>query len=491
MPSITHARHLLKRQSEALNPGCTSGAFYISPKAGDNIDTSQLINIAWDPSLDCFTSQGIDIYLYAPYAANSMLHAWGGVSYSAGSFQTTLSGSWWNSSTTAIPLQIGFVSSNNPTFLSPVPPGPIFTSTFNATDFALNHPTGAIATPNTTTPAPGAEPSSSASSDGGGFFQVIGNAYRKAGLPKGSIAAAVLLPLLGVALVIMIFIRMQRKREAAKRQRWNQAVDKRMSALSPEWKGVPPPAQSEAIRQSIAIMRNSRASVARMSQLEDKGVRKSIGVGLREPAVGAGSFADRKSTISFAASTRFSTARPSSGFPDLPVPGEHLRTSRSFHTTTNATHSEDEDIPISPTQLGGPATVHDADLKQLELEFGPALSMMHNTDDPHDILLLAHAPLDASNAPITAPPATYLPPASATPYTPAYETPGLSFSTPTIATIAPDSKLRAYASRTSSPAPRTLYTPGQERGAAGEDTRYSVGEPDEEDEEDAYGGTAV
>lgn len=67
--------------------GCTSGAFYKSPKQGDNIDTSQPISMEWDTSLDCFSSQGVDIYLYAPYADKSMIHAWGAVDYSAGSFQ--------------------------------------------------------------------------------------------------------------------------------------------------------------------------------------------------------------------------------------------------------------------------------------------------------------------------------------------------------------------------------------------------------------------
>ena len=300
-------------------------------------------------------------------------------------------GSWWNSSTAPIQLQIAVVEANTPSFMSPVPPGPAFTATFNATDFGLKNPTGASSNSSIT----------SSSASGGGIFQTIGNAYRATGLPKGSIVAAVVVPLIAVAIGVAIYVKFQRAKEAERRKRWSQAVDKRMSAISSEWKGLPPNAQSEAIRQSIAIMRNSRASVARMSQVYGQegrpastfsslnaggaagiGTRKGTGVGLRNPSMVSADMSQRKSTVSFAADTRFS--RSSSEVPDVPkvIPRpsqERLRpstetqrgrASRAFHTAINASYPDDVeamDALMSPTQKGGPAMVGENDIKQLEL----------------------------------------------------------------------------------------------------------------------------
>jgi len=503
MSKLSHTRHFSKRQSAGTNPGCNSGAFYKSPKQGDNIDTSQSINIQWDTSLNCFSTAGVDIYLYAPYATKSMVHAWGAVSYSAGSFQTPLVGSWWNSSTAPIQLQLGFVEAGTPSFLSPVPPGPLFTSTFNSTDFALKNPTGASSTSSNT----------SSNASGGGIFQSIGNAYQNSGLPKGSIAAAVIVPLIAVAIGVAIYVKFQRAKEAEKRRRWSQAVDKRMSAISSEWKGLPPNAQSEAIRQSIAIMRNSRASVARMSQVYGDegrptstysnvsgggaagiGARKGTGVGLRNPSMASADTGQRKSTVSFAADTRFS--RPSSDVPDVPkvIPRpsqERLRpstetqrgrASRAFHTAISASYPDDVDALMSPTQKGGPTMVDEKDIKQLELgkdeSVFPALSMIQHEDPSpvdSDFLSLAHSSMNTSESPIASPPATLLTPTSATPFTnatpyspsyantqaspalvPSRSNPFAGFTRGPSNMMSPDAMLRAYATRDgSSSAPGT------------------------------------
>ncbi|KAF8487755.1 hypothetical protein JB92DRAFT_2836542 [Gautieria morchelliformis] len=518
MSKTSHARHFSKRQSATLNPGCSSGAFYKSPKQGDTIDTSQPLTIQWDTSLNCFSSQGVDIYLYAPYSSKSMIHAWGAVSYSSGSFQAPLVGSWWNSTSGPIQLQLGFVESGTPAFLSPVPPGPMFSSTFNATDFGLKNPTGGSGTSNSTT---------SSDASGGGIFQTIGNAWKSSGLPKGSIAAAVIVPLIAVAIAIFIYVKFQRAKEAEKRKRWSQAVDKRMSTISTEWKGLPPNAQSEAIRQSIAIMRNSRASVARMSQVYGDegrpsstysvtgggaagiGARKVTGVGLRNPSMLSADMGQRKSAVSFAADTRFS--RPSSDIPDVPkaIPRpstertrpsaetQRSRASRAFHTAISASYPDDVDALMSPTQKGGPVMVDDKDIKQLELgkddSVRPALSSMHRISltsgatltfslviqhgqppDDGDFLILAHSPIDPSSSLITAPPATHLTPISATsftdstPYSPSYantqassppmqNNPFAGFTRGPSNMMSPDAMLRAYATRDGSNSPRSMH----------------------------------
>ncbi|KIJ25548.1 hypothetical protein M422DRAFT_273483 [Sphaerobolus stellatus SS14] len=274
MSKVSHNARFAKRQPAASSSGCTSGAFYKSPKKGDTIDTSQPLKIEWDTSLNCFSSQGVDIYLYAPYTSKGLLHAWGGVSYSAGSFETDLQGSWWNSTIAPISLNLAFVVSGDPIFTSSVSQGPIFSATFNTTDYGLKHPTGGT---NTTTTVS----SGSGSSESSGIFQVIGNAYKNLGLPKGSIAAAVIIPLLAIGVGIFFYIRWTRRKEGEKRKRWSQAVDKRMSSISGDWKTLPPNAQSEAIRQSIAIMRNSRASMARMSEIYADGRPSSTFTGYR------------------------------------------------------------------------------------------------------------------------------------------------------------------------------------------------------------------
>ena len=227
------------------------------------------------------------------------------------------------------------------------------------------------------------------------------------------------MPLIAVGIGIAIYIKFQRAKEAEKRKRWSQAVDKRMSTISTEWKGLPPNAQSEAIRQSIAIMRNSRASVARMSQVYGEegrpsstftvnsggaagiGARKVTGVGLRNPTMNSADMTQRKSAVSFAADTRFS--RPSSEVPDasraVPRPSndnlrpsaetQRGRASRAFHTAITATDPDDldaMDAMMSPTQKGGPVMVGDKDIKQLELgkddSVIPALNSMYCIQPP-------------------------------------------------------------------------------------------------------------
>lgn len=281
-----------------------------------------------------------------------------------------------------ISLQLDFVEAGTPIFSSAIPQGPIFAATFNTTDYSLKHPTGGTS-PNTI-----ADSSSSSDSGGSSIFEAVNSALKATGLSKGSIAAAVLVPLLAVGLAIAIYVRFQRRKETAKRQRWSQAVDKRMSSISTEWKTLPPNAQSEAIRQSIAIMRNSRASMARMSEIYMEGrpsstfavegagaagvgVRKGTGVGPRIVSMGPAQMANRKSAISFATDTRFS--RSSTDIPDVPkvnarpstdrsrpsTETQRGRVSRAFHTAISASSDDDLDAQdfdlVSPVQKGGPA----------------------------------------------------------------------------------------------------------------------------------------
>lgn len=298
-------------------------------------------------------------------------------------------------------MQLGFVQSNTPIFTSPVGLGPLFTATFNVTDFQLKNPVGGTSPNSTSSPNPPSSTSTSEGGSGGGIFQIINNAYKDLGLPKGNIAAAVLVPIIVIAIAIAMYVRYYRKKEAEKRKRWSEALDKRMSTVSSDWKTLPPGTQSEAIRQSIAIMRNSRASMARMSQaygpdfrpvsiaitqsgdMAGVGMRKGTGVGLRNPVLGPAEMAarksvasyastNRKSAISFAADTKFS--RSSEDIPEVPdlppaiprssgvggdrprpsIDTQHTRASRAFHVAFTADDAEEFEV-TSPVQKRNPA----------------------------------------------------------------------------------------------------------------------------------------
>ncbi|GJJ15990.1 hypothetical protein Clacol_010269 [Clathrus columnatus] len=418
-----------------------------------------MLDIRWNTTAGCFTTQGVDIYLYAPYSAQGLIHVWQGIDYGAGSFQTPIQGSWWNSTLQPITLQLGVVQSNTPIFTSPVGLGPLFTATFNVTDFELKNPVGAT-TANSTTPT-----SNPTSKSSGGIFQIINNAYKNLGLPKGSIAAAVLVPLIVIAIGVAVYLKYYRKKEAEKRKRWSEAVDKRMSAISSDWKTLPPGAQSEAIRQSIAIMRHSRASMARMSQTDFRpvsiattqsgngsmtnstGMRKGTGVGLRNPALGPAQMAarksvasyastNRKSTISFAADTKFSSldipdvpdlpsaiSRPSGDKPRPSIDTQRGRASRAFHTAFTPDDAAEFEIS-SPEDRNGPKILPDdlrASVYIKDENVLPALNVMAG-----DELLFTSSPLNPSFSPIASPPPSKLSPSvpdpfsDNTPYSPSY-----------------------------------------------------------------------
>jgi hypothetical protein len=234
-----------------------------------------------------------------------------------------------------------------------------------------------------------------------------------------------------------------------------------MSAISSDWKTLPPNAQSEAIRQSIAIMRNSRASMARMSQIYAEGrppstftvdsagvagvgVRKGTGVGPRNVAMGPAQMANRKSAVSFATDTRFS--RSSSEVPDVPkvrpstdrsrpsTETQRGRTSRAFHTAISASYDEDFNVKdfdtLSPTQLPPLPVLKDKDIKPLDLSKDanvlPALNLIQQSDKDNEIIFLAQSPMEPSYSLIASPPPMKLSPTTATaftdhtPYSPAY-----------------------------------------------------------------------
>ena len=330
----SHKRSSFSRR--AANPTCATGGFYISPKNGATVDSMTPLPITWDPS--CISTSSADIYLISATSSRARIHVWQGVPFASGSYNATLMPRWWNS-TASQSLQLTIVAAGDPPFLTSLPAGPVITATYSA--------------PAAGKPIPAAADTSKTDS---GITQVNNAALSSSNksISPGHAAAAVILPLLFIGLCIGVYFRRQRNKQQQKTKRFSEALDKRMSTISGDWKSISAAGASAAIRSSIASgTRNStafsfgniRPSSAAGSIVPGQAgigahynhddqmtqVRTGTGVGLRYPAAVNGS-AERVSRVSFAADTRFSRSstytdsRPSVDSSRRGIP------SRAFHS---------------------------------------------------------------------------------------------------------------------------------------------------------------
>jgi hypothetical protein len=213
-----------------IQAACSTGGFYTGPTNGQTVNASSPLNITWDTS--CLNTKTVDIYLYAPGSANSLVHEWENVQFAPGSYMATLQPRWWNS-TSSVNLQLSIVQSGTPVFSSPMPAGPVFNATYSGS------------------------PITGAASQAG--ITNVGGVSVKHGLSGGKIAAAVIMPvLLIIGLVIAYYLKMSRAKGRDERKRWSEAVDKRMSTVSTDWKPMSVSGASAAVRNSLAY--NNRAS---------------------------------------------------------------------------------------------------------------------------------------------------------------------------------------------------------------------------------------
>lgn len=356
---------------------------------GQTVNSLLPLNISWTPS--CLSSSDVDIYLYAPKAlGNSRIHLWQGIPTAQGSYAANLMPRWWNS-TASESLQILIAEANVAPFLASYTSGPMITATYTA-------PSG--------TSVPAAADTSIVDS---GITTVDDLSTTTKGLSPGKTAAAVLMPLLVVLLAIGVYLKFQRTKGREKRKRWSEAVDKRMSTISTDWKSVTPAGASAAIRNSMAVSnRNSafsfggirpgsmaidssdggQAGVGALSMAQRPGLR--TGVGLRNPGTTSIANTDRVSRVSFAADTRTSrvsfaadtrTSRVS--FANDPRPSGESRRTRAFHSAYippvpslptgiqgsanqddgSDDHSDAESPAMSPTQTAGPLTLTPEDIR--------------------------------------------------------------------------------------------------------------------------------
>lgn len=470
----------------AANPTCTTGGFYKAPTMNQNVTTGENFDIQWDTT--CLNSTAIDIYLYMPDADNSRIHMWQNVNFAAGKYTGTLHSSWWNSTGSSVKLQLKIVPNGSPPFLSDFPAAPIFSATKGSKD------NGKVTA---------------------GIDNVNNFSQAHSSSSKGKVAAGVLIPLLIIiGASIYAWFRHQRRKGKENRKRWSEAVDKRMSTISTDWKSISAAGASAAIRNSIAVNgggnRNSsfsfgairpgstfsenQAGVGARGIGEDVPQMSQLRPGLRTSAVGA----NRVSRVSFAVDTR-----PS---------GESRRATRALHNghVPPMPTRQDSD-ELSPTQTAGPLPLTPDDIhKQMSGQarpsmddYMPALSMMREGGNNDSGLLLSSHRDEMPTPPLPA----ALPKSPATGMMPMQPMPANVMS--------PDDMLRAYAESRRTPASpafpspvltnydgngmRTLFTPTTPTSATLTPTfedrnpyrkSMAVSTTSKYDEEDAHVGTA-
>ena len=304
-----------------------------------NITTGNTFDIEWDST--CLDANAVDIYLYMPDADNSRIHMWQNINFALGKYTSTLYSSWWNSTEGAVKLQVKIVPNGSPPFLlSDFPAAPVFIATKGDKD--NGKVTAAIES------------------------DTVGE--QRSGSSKGKVAAGVLVPLLIIiGASIYAWMRYKRNKGRDDRKRWSEAVDKRMSTISTDWKSISAAGASAAIRNSMAVngSRNSsfsfgairpastfgenQAGIGIRGSGEDTPQMSQLRPGLRTSAVGV----NRVSRVSFAADTR-----PS---------GDSRRATRALHTG----HVPPVPIPtrqdsseLSPTQTAGPLPLTTDDIRQ-------------------------------------------------------------------------------------------------------------------------------
>ena len=315
---------------------------------GQVINSLDPLPITWNST--CLSVQAIDIYLYSPNAALPRIHVWENVALSRGTYNATLLPRWWNSTATQS-LQVSIVPAGQPPFLSQFPGGPVFNATYTA-------------------PASGTPPAADTTIVSSGITQVNDLANAKNALTPGKKAAAALLTLLFVALCIAAYIKIKRNKGKKERRRWTEAVDKRMSTISTDWKSVSVAGANAAIRNSIAVGNRSSSfsfGAIRPPSTFSEDEKRSMsqmrtGVGLRNPATPATT--ERVSRVSFAPDTRISRSSVAD-----PRPSGESRRTRAFHTgyvppvPSLPAADESDSGPLSPRQSQGPLTLTPDDIR--------------------------------------------------------------------------------------------------------------------------------
>ena len=311
--------------------------------------------MTWDTT--CLNSTYVDIFLYAPGTASSRIHAWEYVYFPSGSYQTLFQPKWWNSSA-SVNLQLAIVPSGTPPFQSPYPAGPIFTLTYHA-------------------PSSGTPSSADTSKPGNDVTVVRNGPSTSKHLTGGKLAAAVLMPLLVITLLLTTaYIKLRRERGREERKQWSEAIDKRMSTISTDWKPISAAGAQAAIRNSMAVDGSIRSSAFSFGSIRPDstagvdGGRAGIGSKARTVLPGQSNGIAQLRSSALNSQERISRV---SFAPDARPSSESRRTahSRAYHTAIlpplpdrkwEVTQSG-SDADLSPTQTNGPQTLSLEDIQ--------------------------------------------------------------------------------------------------------------------------------
>ena len=188
--------------------------------------------------------------------------------------------------------------------------------------------------------------------------------------------------LLVICIVIAAVVKLRRQSGKEDRRRWSEAVDRRMSTISTDWKPISVAGAQFAIRNSIAGDASNRASsfsfgnIRPTSSIAEGG---QAGIGTRARTVLPGASNGTAQLRSSLATSQAMSERVSrvSFAPDVRPSSEARRTvhSRAFHTaivpplpdrkwegsqtpTLNSDHES-----LSPTQTNGPETLSIEDIQ--------------------------------------------------------------------------------------------------------------------------------
>lgn len=272
--------------------------------------------------------------------------------------KVNLDANWWGLDT-SVQLQLQIVAHGSSQLMTDYAAGPIFTATYDPSEAGAPKP----------------------SSDKPSIAQRVKNVLD--GLPGGSVAAAVIFPLLAVAGVCAFFwIRRQRRARAAKSNRFSKAVDQRMSTISVDWRSTSGAGANAAVRASMAIPRgasfgdngerptsifDNRAGIGALATSEEPVPQMEEMRRARQSVFTTG---ERQSRISFAPDTRMSYAEKEN--PRLPsaVRGLNVRSFHQAHSFEEEREDEyDEKHPVpnrelnmSPTQANGPALLQPGEI---------------------------------------------------------------------------------------------------------------------------------
>lgn len=394
-PRTDHAAILITPLS-ACN--LAAGDLYTYPKASDQLEITSPTTFKWN--VDCSLDSSVDLYLYEPTAG--VIKHFTGLDYTTGQYSVQLQPRWWNG-TSPVQLYVTIMNSGAPVWDTQSPPGPMFQVTYDAKPILTTTNTVNGQTQTSVVNAAATE-----SRDA--VMENVNQVGKGLGISKGAIAAAVVVPLIVVAVIAAVAVRFWRAREAEKRKKWSRAVSSHSNlewekGAMPGEKGVPGgrassvggprPGTHYSFRpgslatSSIYAVENNmagtgaggnfpRPSFGQMrsysaENLHSPGGRSSVVMPDGHVRTSRISFAetarpDRRSRLSLGDGLRPSVYGGVGKLPGASRSAAELNTPSSKRSQAYATGSaiadDEDDVNISPSQLQGPNAFHDAELKK-------------------------------------------------------------------------------------------------------------------------------